>query len=231
MNATAKNSIAVLLICIAYTSTDEILHSVEESSEEKWDEIKILKDKKHEKDIINVLDIERHMYMAVAPDPDIIIRTSGETRLSNFLLWQSTDCLLYSPSILWPEIGFRHLVWAILDFQHNPDNIFEHECRCFIEKLEPWILDIHEDEQNSRYRRAFPVEDEQNSSYRHFFSSVRFRSCVSGCVSGHYFSDGVGEEDACFWWLCFGCYFPVVSLKKMKSSGGGYGWLDEEDEE
>ncbi|KAD2804131.1 hypothetical protein E3N88_37508 [Mikania micrantha] len=119
MNATAKNSKAVLLVCIAYTSTDEILHSVEESSEEKWDEIKVLKDKKHEKDIINVLDIERHMYMAVAPDPDIIIRTSGETRLSNFLLWQSTNCLLYSPSILWPEIGFRHLVWAILDFQHK----------------------------------------------------------------------------------------------------------------
>ncbi|KAD5317948.1 hypothetical protein E3N88_17894 [Mikania micrantha] len=89
---------------------------VEESSEEKWDESKLLKDKKHEKDIINVLDNERHMYMAVVPDPDIIIRTSGETRLSNFLLWQSTNFLLYSPSIF-------------------PDNIFEHECRCFIEKL------------------------------------------------------------------------------------------------
>ncbi|KAI3730726.1 hypothetical protein L1987_61901 [Smallanthus sonchifolius] len=119
MDATAKNSKAVLLICIAYTSTDEILHSVEESCEEKWDEIKVLNDKKHEKDIISVLDIERHMYMAVAPDPDIIIRTSGETRLSNFLLWQSSNCLLCSPSVLWPEIGFRHLVQAILGFQYN----------------------------------------------------------------------------------------------------------------
>ncbi|XP_076952387.1 dehydrodolichyl diphosphate synthase CPT3-like [Bidens hawaiensis] len=111
MNATAKNSKAVLSICIAYTSTDEILHAVQESCDEKWDEV--------EKNVINVLDIERNMYMAVAPDPDIIIRTSGETRLSNFLLWQSSSCLLYSPSVLWPEIGFRHLVWAILDFQRK----------------------------------------------------------------------------------------------------------------
>lgn len=132
MDATAKNSKAVLSICIAYTSTDEILHAVEESCEERWDKIKALDDcgagyglmelgneRNQEKNTIDVLDIERHMYMAVAPDPDIIIRTSGETRLSNFLLWQSTSCLLYSPSIMWPEIGFRHLVQAVLDFQKH----------------------------------------------------------------------------------------------------------------
>ena len=108
---------------IAYTSTDEISHAVHESSEEKWNEVKALDDfeTKDEKNIIDVPDIERHMYMAVVPDPDIMIRTSGETRLSNFLLWQSSGCLLYSPSILWPEIGFRHLVKAILDFQNHLD--------------------------------------------------------------------------------------------------------------
>ena len=109
------------MIHIAYTSTDEISHAVHESCEEKSDEVKVLNDceAKDEKNIIGMADIERHMYMAVAPDPDIIIRTSGETRLSNFLLWQSSSCLLYSPSILWPEIGFRHLVKAILDFQNH----------------------------------------------------------------------------------------------------------------
>ena len=69
--------------------------------------------------VVKLTDIERHMYMAVAPDPDILIRTSGETRLSNFLLWQSAYCCLYTPSVLWPEIGFRHFVWAILNFQRN----------------------------------------------------------------------------------------------------------------
>ncbi|KAJ0717888.1 putative rubber cis-polyprenylcistransferase [Helianthus annuus] len=119
MKATAKNSKAVLTICIAYTSTDEILHSVEECCEEKRDDVKVSNDGKYETDVINVVDIERRMYMAVAPDPDIIIRTSGETRLSNFLLWQSGNCLLCTQSVLWPEIGFRHLVRAILEFQHK----------------------------------------------------------------------------------------------------------------
>ncbi|KAI5673722.1 hypothetical protein M9H77_14086 [Catharanthus roseus] len=133
MAATAGNSKAVLSICVAYTCTDEIVHAVQECCEEKWDEIRELEssgsgyglisiganEMSKGQSTINVIDIERHMYTAVAPDPDIIIRTSGETRLSNFLLWQSAGCLLYSPSVLWPEIGFRHLVWAVLDFQRN----------------------------------------------------------------------------------------------------------------
>lgn len=133
MAATAGNSKAVLSICVAYTSTDEIVHAVQECCEGIWNEIRELdssgagcglipigaNEEGKRENIIDIADIEKHMYAAVAPDPDIIIRTSGETRLSNFLLWQSAYSLLYSPSILWPEIGFRHLVWAILDFQRN----------------------------------------------------------------------------------------------------------------
>ncbi|XP_057791744.1 dehydrodolichyl diphosphate synthase CPT3-like isoform X1 [Salvia miltiorrhiza] len=118
INATAHNSRAVLAICIAYTSTDEIAHSVEETCKEKWDELGGNATDSKEP-LIDVADVEKHMYMAVAPDPDIIIRSSGETRLSNFLLWQSASSLLYSPRALWPEIGFWHLIRAILDFQRN----------------------------------------------------------------------------------------------------------------
>lgn len=125
MKATSCNSNAVLSVCLAYTSTDEIMHAVEESCKEKYDECRDL-DKcgvggngTIEKPLIGITDVERHMYMAVVPHPDIIIRTSGETRLSNFLLWQSMLTLLYSPSVLWPEIGFLHLVRAVLDFQRN----------------------------------------------------------------------------------------------------------------
>ncbi|PPS01767.1 hypothetical protein GOBAR_AA18902 [Gossypium barbadense] len=131
MLATDKNSKAVLSICVAYTSTNEIMHAVQESCEEKWDEITILNSSGagyglislggYEQDemdhLIKLNDIEKHMYMAASPDPDIIIRTSSETRLSNFLLWQSANCYLYSPSVLWPEIGFRQFLWAILNFQ------------------------------------------------------------------------------------------------------------------
>ncbi|GLT74499.1 hypothetical protein SLA2020_462910 [Shorea laevis] len=133
MLATAKNSKEVLSICIAYNSTNEIVHAVQDACEEKLDEVKALEasgagyglirlggNELDERDYpVKVTDIEKHMYMAVAPDPDIIIRTSGETRLSNFLLWQSAYCYLYSPSVLWPAIGFQHFLWAILNFQRN----------------------------------------------------------------------------------------------------------------
>lgn len=133
MSVTAGNSKAVLSICIAYTSTNEIVNAVQQSCQEKWDEHKMLDScgsscdlidytcnggKKEEK-FIFLVDIERHMYMPVDPGPDIVVRTSGETRLSNFLLWQSAHSLLYSPSVLWPDIGLRHFIWAILDFQRN----------------------------------------------------------------------------------------------------------------
>jgi ditrans,polycis-polyprenyl diphosphate synthase len=69
--------------------------------------------------LIKLIDVEKHMYMAVAPDPDILIRTSGEFRMSNFLLLQSAYYSLYSSSVLCSEIGFRHFLWAILNFQRN----------------------------------------------------------------------------------------------------------------
>jgi ditrans,polycis-polyprenyl diphosphate synthase len=175
MAATAKNTKAVLLICVAYTSYDEIVHAVQESCKAKRNETEALnatkginsvpgvgedmkitevvvcnlqgscgnssskfralnattacngviegneesKEKQSVLPTIKVSDIEKHMYMSVAPEPDILIRTSGENRLSNFLLWQTTYCPLYSPTALWPELGFWHLVWAVLNFQRS----------------------------------------------------------------------------------------------------------------
>ncbi|XP_010531001.1 PREDICTED: dehydrodolichyl diphosphate synthase 6 [Tarenaya hassleriana] len=126
MKATAKNSRVVLLVCVAYTSTDEIVNAVEQSCLNKLDEIparvshgKLQGDMENHDHTIRVVDIEKNMRMAVVPDPDILIRSSGETRLSNFLLWQTSHCPLYSPAALWPEIGLWHLVWAILNFQRN----------------------------------------------------------------------------------------------------------------
>lgn len=139
MLATAKNSKAVLCICVAYTSTNEIVNAVKESIEEKWDEFCVLNasgagygliklggsEGDEREQLIKLIDIEKHMYMAVAPEPDIIIRTSGEIHLSNFLLWQSAVCYLYSPSVLWPEVGFHHFLWAILNFQRNHSYLYK----------------------------------------------------------------------------------------------------------
>uniref|UniRef100_A0A1J3ILG5 Alkyl transferase n=1 Tax=Noccaea caerulescens TaxID=107243 RepID=A0A1J3ILG5_NOCCA len=129
MKATAKNSRLVLLVCIAYNSTDEIVQAVKKTCMNKSEEASgsykhedregMDMEKKQEERRIQLVDIEENMQMGVAPNPDILIRSSGETRLSNFLLWQTGNSQLFSPDALWPEIGLRHLVWAILNFQRS----------------------------------------------------------------------------------------------------------------
>uniref|UniRef100_A0A7N0USP8 Alkyl transferase n=1 Tax=Kalanchoe fedtschenkoi TaxID=63787 RepID=A0A7N0USP8_KALFE len=133
MLATASNNQAVLCVCIAYTSTDEIAHASTEASRNIYTEIQsrvtdaadddddLVKSgpQTQEHPAINSEDITKNMYMAVAPEPDIVLRSSGETRLSNFLLWQTSNSILYSPGALWPEVGLKHLVWAVLNFQRN----------------------------------------------------------------------------------------------------------------
>lgn len=134
MRATSKNTRIVILICLAYSSTEEIVHTVEETClvtkktqpqafKPRNPQNDVTEDadehKNKEQNTIKLVDLEKHMYMGVYPNPDILIRTSGENRLSNFLLWQSSNCMLYSPAALWPEIGLRHLIWAILNFQRH----------------------------------------------------------------------------------------------------------------
>lgn len=61
--------------------------------------------------------ISRYLYTSNMPDPDILIRPSGEFRLSNFLLWQIAYTELWFSNILWPDFKKEHLYEAILDFQ------------------------------------------------------------------------------------------------------------------
>ena len=59
----------------------------------------------------------RYMYSVGIPDPDLIIRPSGEFRLSNFLLWQSAYAELYFTDVLWPDFNEHELQRAIIDYQ------------------------------------------------------------------------------------------------------------------
>ena len=61
--------------------------------------------------------IAQHLYTSHLPDPDLLIRTSGEMRLSNFLLWQAAYTEIYVTPLLWPEFRGVHLLDAIADFQ------------------------------------------------------------------------------------------------------------------
>jgi undecaprenyl diphosphate synthase len=64
-------------------------------------------------------DIHRHLYTAHMPDPDLLIRTSGEMRLSNYLLWQVAYTEIFVTERLWPDFRGIHLLEAIADFQRR----------------------------------------------------------------------------------------------------------------
>ena len=64
-------------------------------------------------------DIRRHLYTAHMPDPDLLIRTSGEMRISNFLLWQIAYAEIFVTERLWPDFRGVHLLEAIADFQRR----------------------------------------------------------------------------------------------------------------
>ena len=61
--------------------------------------------------------ISQHLYTAGLPDPDLLIRTSGEMRVSNFLLWQIAYAEIYVTETLWPDFSRARLFEALLDYQ------------------------------------------------------------------------------------------------------------------
>jgi undecaprenyl diphosphate synthase len=70
-------------------------------------------------DDIDERDIHRHLYTAHMPDPDLMIRTSGEMRISNFLLWQMAYTEIFVTDRLWPDFRGIHMLEAIEDYQRR----------------------------------------------------------------------------------------------------------------
>ena len=98
------NTGMTLSICLSYGGRQELVHACNE----------LIKEGKTE---ITDADIERHLYSAGLPDPDLIIRTSGEYRISNFLLWQSAYAEYYFTDVLWPDFHKEELYKALHDFE------------------------------------------------------------------------------------------------------------------
>lgn len=115
MASTKKNNDLVLSICVAYTSTDEIVHAIQESCTEKL--AKVEGEIHGGEGVVTVSDLDRHMYMSGLPDPDLLVRSSGRSRLSNFLLWQTTHTCLEAPDELWPDMSAQTMFWVILKYQ------------------------------------------------------------------------------------------------------------------
>uniref|UniRef100_A0A3P8ULR0 Alkyl transferase n=1 Tax=Cynoglossus semilaevis TaxID=244447 RepID=A0A3P8ULR0_CYNSE len=82
----------------------------------------VLATKNHNNDVSETL-ITECLYSNKSPNPDLLIRTSGEVRLSDFLLWQTSHSCLVFQSVLWPEYSFWNLCEAILQYQLNHKSI------------------------------------------------------------------------------------------------------------
>jgi undecaprenyl diphosphate synthase len=108
IEATKKNKKIVLNLCINYGSRQEILKAVNDWLEDKKENEK-LTDKK----------LEKYLYTAGFPDVDLLIRTSGEYRISNYLLWQIAYAELYFTDILWPDYKPEHLYEAVYIYQQR----------------------------------------------------------------------------------------------------------------
>jgi undecaprenyl diphosphate synthase len=63
--------------------------------------------------------LARYLYLPEVPDPDLIIRTGGETRLSNFLLWQAAYSELYFTPVLWPDFGLKDIEEALSEYKRR----------------------------------------------------------------------------------------------------------------
>jgi undecaprenyl diphosphate synthase len=68
---------------------------------------------------VSEASLAAHMYTAALPEPDLLIRTSGEMRISNFLLWQIAYAEIWVTPVLWPDFRAEHLIEAIADFQRR----------------------------------------------------------------------------------------------------------------
>ena len=95
-------------ICLNYGGRDEILHAVRGCMAEG----------KAPEDLTEE-DVAAHLYSAGTPDPDLVIRPSGEIRISNFLLWQSAYSEFYFTDVLWPDFSKQELLKAIAAYQHR----------------------------------------------------------------------------------------------------------------
>ncbi len=110
MEKTAGNRAMVLTLALSYGGRDEIVEAVKKIA------ARCIAGDLLPADITRDI-VEDCLFTAGMPDPDLLIRTSGECRISNFLLWQLAYTELYFVDILWPEFSRESFLEAVLEYQ------------------------------------------------------------------------------------------------------------------
>jgi undecaprenyl diphosphate synthase len=111
-HATARNTGMVLVVAFNYGGRDEIVDACRRLARQ-------VQTGQLAPEAIDETHIGRALYTADLPDPDLLVRTSGELRVSNFLLWQIAYTELWVTPILWPDFGPRDLYRAIAEYQRR----------------------------------------------------------------------------------------------------------------
>lgn len=108
-NLTKNNDRLTILLALNYGGRSEIVDAVK----------KILEDPERDGRSLDENMFSQYLYTAGIPDPDLLIRTSGELRVSNFLLWQIAYSEIWITEALWPDFRKKHLIQALVEFQRR----------------------------------------------------------------------------------------------------------------
>lgn len=112
MRTSQGNTRITLTLALSYSSRWEMVRMVQRIANE-------VKEGRLAPEAIDEPEVERHLATHGMPDPELLIRTSGEQRISNFLLWQIAYAELYFSPVMWPDFDKAALFTAILDYQQR----------------------------------------------------------------------------------------------------------------
>jgi undecaprenyl diphosphate synthase len=110
--ATARNTGTVLTLALNYGARSELVDAFRSICAD-------VRENKLSIEDVDEEEIQRRLYTADMPDPDLVVRTSGEMRISNFLLWQMAYSEIFVTDRLWPDFRGIHLLEAIEDYQRR----------------------------------------------------------------------------------------------------------------